>query len=77
MGKNHEMERRNCGEVRAARVASAAPFDYDLARIFEELKKGEAQHPERLVDLRRLKRRSQADLPEAHLHTAEPARTEL
>jgi hypothetical protein len=36
-------------EVRAARDAYAAKFDYDLTRIFEDLKKKEAEHPERLV----------------------------
>jgi hypothetical protein len=62
-------------EVRAARDAYAAQFDYDLARIFEDLKKGEAQHPERLVDLRPLKRRSQAQPPEADLPIATPEKT--
>ncbi|HXM42906.1 MAG TPA: hypothetical protein VN924_16755 [Bryobacteraceae bacterium] len=60
-------------EVRAARDAYAAQFDYDLARIFEDLNNGEAQRPERVVDLRPLKRRLQAELPEADLPTAAPA----
>ncbi|MGA2591148.1 MAG: hypothetical protein ABSH32_14615 [Bryobacteraceae bacterium] len=42
-------------EVRAARQAYAAQFDYDLTRMFEDLKKKEAQHPERLANLKPLK----------------------
>lgn len=41
-------------EVRAARDAYAARFDYDLKRIFEDLKAKEAQHPELMADLRSL-----------------------
>ena len=32
-------------EVRQAREAYAAQFDYDLKRIFEDLKKKEAEDP--------------------------------
>jgi hypothetical protein len=32
-------------EVRRAREAYAAQFDYDLARMFEDLKKKEEQNP--------------------------------
>lgn len=32
-------------EVRTAREAYAAQFDYDLARMFEDLKKKEEQNP--------------------------------
>jgi hypothetical protein len=45
-------------EVRAAREAYAARFDYDLVRIFEDLKKSEAEHPERMADLKPLKPRA-------------------
>lgn len=44
-------------EVRAAREAYAARFDYDLARIFEDIQKEEQKHPERLADLKPVKRR--------------------
>jgi hypothetical protein len=53
-------------EVRAARDTYAAQFDYDLARIFEDLKKKEQQHPERLANLKPLK-------PRAPRATSEPA----
>ena len=39
-------------EVRAARDAYAAKFDYDLERIMEDLKAKEALHPERIAKLR-------------------------
>jgi hypothetical protein len=42
-------------EVRAARDAYAAQFDYDLKRMFEDLKKKEQQNPERLANLKPLK----------------------
>lgn len=42
-------------EVRAAKEAYAAQFDYDLARMFEDIKKKEQQHPERLANLKPLK----------------------
>jgi hypothetical protein len=42
-------------EVRAARQAYAAQFDYDPARMFQDLKKKEEQHPERLANLKPLK----------------------
>ena len=34
-------------EVRTAREAYAAQFDYDLGRMFEDLKKKEEQNPAR------------------------------
>ena len=46
-------------EVRAAREAYAAQFGYDLARIFEDLKKQEDHHPERLANLKPLKPHAQ------------------
>jgi hypothetical protein len=42
-------------EVRKARDAYAAQFDYDLKRIFEDLKQKEQQHPSRLAKLKPLK----------------------
>lgn len=39
-------------EVRAAREAYAAQFDYDLKRMFEDLKAKEANNPERRADLK-------------------------
>ncbi|MGO4881663.1 MAG: hypothetical protein ACLP59_12675 [Bryobacteraceae bacterium] len=45
-------------EVRAARDAYAARFDYDLARIFEDIQKKEQLHPERMADLKPLKPRA-------------------
>jgi hypothetical protein len=39
-------------EARTAREAYAAQFDYDLARIFEDLKKKEEQNPAPLATLR-------------------------
>ena len=47
-------------EVRAAGEAYAAKFDYDLKRMFEDLKKKEAEHPWRLSDLKPAKPRKQA-----------------
>jgi hypothetical protein len=43
-------------EVRATRDAYAARFDYGLVRIFEDIKNKEQEHPERLADLKPLKR---------------------
>ncbi len=40
-------------DVRAARAAIAAKYDYDLDRMFEALKALEREHPERVV--RRIK----------------------
>lgn len=37
-------------EVRAAREAYAAQFDYDLERMFEDLKRSEEQHPTRRAE---------------------------
>ena len=42
-------------EVRKAGDAYAAQFDYDLKRMFEDLKKKEEQDPSRLADLKPLK----------------------
>jgi hypothetical protein len=42
-------------EVRAARDAYAAQFDYDLVRIFEDLKKKEEQNPAPRANLRPVK----------------------
>jgi len=44
-------------EVRAAKEAYASQFDYDLARMFEDIRKEEQKHPERMADLRPLKPR--------------------
>ena len=41
-------------EVRTARQAYAAQFDYDLARIFEDLKKKEERNPAPRADLKPL-----------------------
>jgi hypothetical protein len=46
-------------EVRRARDAYAAQFDYDLKRMFEDLKKKEQQHPSRLAKIEPLKPRVQ------------------
>jgi hypothetical protein len=53
-------------EVRAAKEAYAAQFDYDLARMFEDARKGEQEHPERLADLRPLKPRKTNARPPAN-----------
>jgi hypothetical protein len=50
-------------EVRAVREAYAARFDYDVARIFEDIRKKEQEHPERLSDLKPLRRRAPNTLP--------------
>ena len=39
-------------QVRAAREAYAAQFDYDLARMFEDLKRKEAGNPGSLANLK-------------------------
>ena len=49
-------------EVRRAGDAYAAQFDYDLERIFEDLKKREAEHPERLAKLQPVKARKRRSL---------------
>jgi hypothetical protein len=41
-------------EVRSRREAYAAQFNYDIARIVEDLKRKEARHPDRLADLQPL-----------------------
>jgi hypothetical protein len=41
-------------EVRAARDAYAAQFDYDLKRMFEDLKKKEPEDPAPHADLKPL-----------------------
>jgi hypothetical protein len=45
-------------EVRAAREAYAAQFDFDLTAMFEDLKKKEQEHPERLAQLRPVSRKT-------------------
>jgi len=52
-------------EVRKAREAYAARFDYNLERMFEDLKKREAEHPERLVNLQPVKPRKRRPLTPA------------
>lgn len=42
-------------EVRAVREAYAAQFDYDLKRMFEDLKKKEAEDPAPRANLKPLK----------------------
>lgn len=42
-------------EVRTAKEAYAARFDFDLARMFEDLKKNEEQNPAPRADLKPLK----------------------
>ncbi|HME32667.1 MAG TPA: hypothetical protein VKG65_07965 [Terriglobales bacterium] len=42
-------------EVRAAREAYTAQFDYDLKRIFEDLKAKETPNPARRANLKPLK----------------------
>ena len=42
-------------EVRQAREAYAAQFDYDLKRMFEDLKKKEEQNPAARASLKPLK----------------------
>ncbi|HEY7393018.1 MAG TPA: hypothetical protein VH640_31150 [Bryobacteraceae bacterium] len=44
-------------EVRAVREAYAAQFDYDLKRMFADLKRRENEHPERLANLKPVKPR--------------------
>ena len=46
-------------EVRAVREAYAAQFDYNLQRIFEDLKKKEEEDPAPRADLKPLKPREQ------------------
>ena len=46
-------------EVRKAREAYAAQFDYDLERMFKDLKNKEAQDPAPLAGLKPLKRHEQ------------------
>jgi hypothetical protein len=45
-------------EVRANREAYAAQFNFDLRAIFEDLKKSEQAHPERLAKLRPVPRKA-------------------
>ena len=42
-------------QVRTAREAYAAQFDYDLARMFEDLKKKEERNPSTRANLEPLK----------------------
>ena len=44
-------------EVRANREAYAAEFNFDLRAIFEDLKKREQAHTERLAKLRPVRRK--------------------
>jgi len=46
-------------EVRKAREAYAAQFDYDLGRMFKDLKKKEEQDPAPRAGLKPLKRHEQ------------------
>jgi hypothetical protein len=46
-------------EVRKAGEKYAAKFDYDLKRMFEDIKKREQEHPERLAKLKPAKPRKQ------------------
>ena len=46
-------------EVRTAREAYAAQFDYDLARMFEDLKKKEERNPAPRATLKPVKPRPQ------------------
>jgi rubrerythrin len=50
-------------EVRAVREAYAARFDYDVARMFEDIRKKEQEHLDRLADLRPLKPRKANAIP--------------
>ena len=50
-------------EVRAAREAYATQFDYDLVRMFEDLKKKEEQNPAPLANLRPVEPRLPFPLP--------------
>jgi hypothetical protein len=38
-------------EVRKIREAHAAQFDYDLHRIFDDIRKHEQEHPERFAKI--------------------------
>lgn len=40
-------------EVRERRRQLLASYDNDLSKLFEALRRAEAQHPEKLVDLRK------------------------
>ena len=46
-------------EVRKAGDAYFAQFDYDLKRVFADLKEREREHPERMVTLKPRKPRKQ------------------
>ncbi|MGD0697172.1 MAG: hypothetical protein ABSB82_20325 [Terriglobia bacterium] len=50
-------------EVRAAREAYFAQFDHDLKRMFEDLKKKEALHPERHAKIEPVKPRERPRRP--------------
>jgi len=51
-------------EVRRAREAYAARFDYDLERMFEDIKKREQEHPERLATIKPVKPNKQRVKPQ-------------
>ncbi len=50
-------------EVRAARDAYAAQFDYDLDQIVADLKLKQARHPELLAPLRSVERQVETGRP--------------
>jgi hypothetical protein len=47
-------------EVRKAGDEYAAQFDYDLKRMFEDLKKREQEHPERLAKIKPVRPRKKS-----------------
>jgi hypothetical protein len=63
-------------EVRRARDAYAAQFDYDLVRMFEDLQKREQEHPERLIKTEPKPRKPKSD-PHAARNENEPIYCEL
>lgn len=61
MGDDYGMAGEIVEEVRAARNAYAARFEYDLPRIAADLKVKEAEHPARMADLRPVQPQPQLD----------------
>lgn len=55
MGRTMKWKDEIVEEVRAAREAYAARFDYDLARMFEDVKKKEEQNPGPRANIKPLK----------------------
>lgn len=47
-------------EVRKARESYAARFDFDVAKMFEDLKRLEKRHPERISDLKPIEKFARA-----------------